>query len=214
MNDDIDDLASQYVDGLVTADEIPALNRSVVLDRASIFESQRQSLMRIDAPSADVPHIDWVVATYRRRRRQRFSLSVAAVAASFVVLSGLVITQVGSDESPDVMTRASDSETALTPYAAAQSVESGDMATSDANREIIDLQSIAEVRELSESIELPAEASAPAEAGQICVTDETQRLITRQARYQGTLVEIYRTSSGGLSVYSQTDCSLVLQLET
>ena len=256
--DDVDDFASGFVDGLVTVDDLPDSIRSSVLARAAVFDRQRQSLLRTDREFAlerrqasdgqrddvDQNDIDRAIAAYRRQQRQRLprSIGLVAAAASFLILSGLVIAQVGSDDSPNIMTEAADMALALSPaeesnatdsnrmssaqtesavddsalatYDGAQTLESDDLTASALDSEIIDIQSIAELQDFSESasMNLLAEQSVQDKSNQLCVTDETLRLITRRARFQGTLVEIYQSPTNGLRVYSQIDCRLIAQL--
>jgi len=253
---DLDDLASRFVDGLLTVDEIPEALRSSVLARAAEFDQLRQSLLRIDS-TVDTNPIDAALAAYRQQRSRRIprSLGTAAAAASILVLSGLVITQIGSDDPQDIMT--SDSESALAMAATDQFApdESGlydsdsmssaktetmpddssldadglpqasnSAASDDLNQEIIDIASVVELQDFASSSQFEelAQESARELASPKCITDGSQRLITRRARFQGILVEIYQfpsktspgTSPARLNVFAQSDCALVASLGT
>jgi hypothetical protein len=158
------------------------------------------------------------------------------------MLSGLVITQLGSTNSADFITTDADmpfsfssadasdnneeNQTGLakTESLADDSTLNGDdpaqtLATNDGNDsvmngQIIEVQSIEELKELSASwpIEDLARESAQETSVTACVTDPAQRLITRRARLRGTLVEIYQTATGSLTVYAQGDCTLIARL--
>lgn len=245
---DLDDLASHVVDGLLATDEIPEAMRSSVLARAATFERHRQSLLRIDT-SIDENQIDRAVTVLRQQRSRRLprALGVTAAAASFLVLSGLVITRFGADDSGDMMT--SDAESAVA-MAAADDLALDGSGVDDASRtitakaesapgdstsdsapaamyadepsaldsEIIDLDSVSELEEFASSLRVEelARESARDLVSPSCVTDGSQRLITRRARFQGVLVEIYQVpagpSSGVLNVFAQSDCTLVASL--
>lgn len=246
---DLDDMASQVVDGSLTTDEIPEAVRTSVLARAAVFEGHRRSLLRIDT-TVDENQIDTAVAAYRRLRSRRLprALGVTAAAASFLMLSGLVITQFASNDSNDMVTSDAESAVALAAtdesaldgsggndasQASAAKAESapGDSTAngappalysddpSEIDGEIIDIDSVSELEQLTSTARLEelARESARDLVSPTCITDGSQRLITRRARFQGIPVEIYQVpsstsagvSSGELNVFSQSDCSLV-----
>lgn len=241
----VDDLASRLVDGLVTEHDIPDPLRIAVLARAELFNRHRQSLLQTKS-TIDDEIVNRALTTYYPGRSRRIPrlISIAAAAVALFVVSGVIITQFGSGESFNLTS--SDSEMALTissadaagdqnpdpmasaktesaakdfspaPYDRAQPVTTIDASPSIMNGEVIEIESVTELQELAKSwpTEELARESALDQSTTTCITDGTQRLITRRARFQGTLVEIYSIPSGGLSVYAQSDCALVARLSS
>lgn len=240
---DVDELASRFVDGFVTEQDIPDSLRSAVLARADLFARHRQLLLQTTSPIDD-EKINQALTIYRQQRLRRLPrlMGIATAAASFLVVSGLVITQFGSGESQNLTSSDSEmalavspaeaasdqahsqmapaksesatDESSLAPYAEDQPLTTIDAFASIMNGEVIEIASVAELEELAKSwpVEDLAEESALDRSKTACITDGTQRLITRRARFQGTLVEIYSSASGGLNLYAQADCDLVARL--
>jgi hypothetical protein len=237
---DVDDLASDVLDGSLSSADIPEALRLSVLARAAIFDQHRQALLDIGS-TIDDESIERAVSVRRQHRSRRVPRFVgyAAAAASFVLLSGLVINQLGNNNSADFIT--TDAQMAFSVSSADEAAvneanqmpstktessanESGlasndvaqtfDTDASVMNGQIIEVQSVGELMELSASwpIEELAQESARETSATTCVTDPDQRLITRRARLQGKLVEIYQTATGGLVVYAQGDCALIARL--
>lgn len=222
--DRIDELASRRLDGDITESEVPAELRSAVNLRTEAFARQRRmlgSVERVIAPET----INRAVAAHRGQRRRRSTGTVAA-AAAVLILAGVGFTRLAANEPSDlsavengaaVMIAPAESADLATRDGADSSVTVAADATTSAEpsaADVIDIESVEELETLSASWPMDDMAKQTAEqtSDAICVEDETQRLITRRARYRGEPVEIYLTDNGVISVYAQSDCSLVVRL--
>lgn len=223
--DRIDELASRRLDGDITESEVPAELRSAVNLRTEAFARQRRILGNVERVIAPET-IDRAVAAHRGQRRRR-STGTMAAAAAVLILAGVGFTRLAANEPSDlsavengaaVMIAPAESADSATRDGADSSVTVAADATTSAEpyaaADVIDIESVEELETLSASwpMEDMAKQTAEQTSDAICVDDETQRLITRRARYRGELVEIYLTDNGVISVYAQSDCSLVVRL--
>lgn len=223
--DRIDELASRRLDGDIPESEVPADVRAAVNLRTEAFARQRLMLGNVDrviSPEA----IERAVAAHRVRRRRR-STGTMAAAAAVLVLAGVGLTRLAANEPSDLSAVESEAAVMIAPAESADSATrdgadasvtvAADASTSAepyAAADVIDIESVEELETLSANWPMDEMAKQTAEqtSDAICVEDETQRLITRRARYRGEPVEIYLTDNGVISVYAQSDCSLVVRL--
>jgi hypothetical protein len=176
---EIDYLASRLVDGEIASDEVPESLQIAVQARASQFNRHRQTMLNFAFPVVETP-ITQALAAHRRQRMRRTSRSagLVAAAASFLVLSGLVIAQFGnSDDSTDIMSASSDTALAITAeesaaqssqdsqlsqksesvvdgsglstYGVEESLNDDEFSTAAESGEIFDIQSVEELEQLS-----------------------------------------------------------------
>lgn len=219
----IDELASRLLDGDIAESEVPTHLRTAVDLRREAFARQRRVLGDVDRAVAQHA-IDRAVASHRAQRRRRSS-GVLAAAAAVLILAGVGFTRLAANEPRDLSAAENGAAVMIAP------AESADSATRDgvdssvapdavtsaepyATADVIDIESLEELETLSASwpMEEMARQSADQTADAICIDDEAQRLITRRARFRGEPVEIYLADNGEISVYAQSDCSLVVRL--
>lgn len=178
---EIDYLASRLVDGEITVNEVPETLQVSVQARASQFSRHRQTMLVFGSPESEMP-ITRALTAHRRQRMRRTSrsASLVAAAASFLVLSGLVIAQFGNgDDTADVMSASPDMALAITPeesaaldnqdsqltqksdsavddsglnaYSMDEPSNDGELNTDDGSDEFFDIQSVEELEQLSAS---------------------------------------------------------------
>lgn len=221
----IDELASRLLDGDISESEVPEPLRTAVNLRSEAFARQRHLLGNFDREVAQHA-IDRAVAAHRAQRRRRSS-GILAAAAAVLILAGVGFTRLAANEPRGLSAVENGTAVMIAP---AESVDSatGDGADSSvtaaadavtsaepyATADVIDIESIEELETLSASWPTDEMAKGTAEqtSDAICIEDEAQRLITRRARYRGEPVEIYLADNGEISVYAQSDCSLVVRL--
>lgn len=230
---DVDELASRLLDGDIAVADVPPELRDDVTRRRETFARHRLALGDI-AESASLETIersvDRALTAYRRQRlvhRPR-SVGVAAAAASILVLAGLGLTRIGSDESLTVadggaaVMIASDTASPSVNDAAKMEQPASAAAPSLAltpDETIVEFESEEELRALSDTWsveEMLLDNPQPDVSSQSevtpCSTEPTTRLLTRNARFRGLPVEIYRAGTGEIIVYAQSDCSVLLRL--
>ncbi|MFM8381607.1 MAG: hypothetical protein ACKOA6_06365 [Actinomycetota bacterium] len=221
----IDDLASRLLDDDIAESEVPAHLRTAVNFRREAFARQRRVLGDVDREVAQHA-IDRAVAAHRAQRRRR-STGVLAAAAAVLTLTGVGFTRLASNEPNDLSAIESGAAVMIAPAETADSstrdgADSSVDAATDAvasaepyaTADVIDIGSLEELETLSASwpMDEMAKQSAEQTSDAVCIEDEAQRLLTRRARYRGEPVEIYLADTGEISVYAQSDCSLVVRL--
>lgn len=224
---DVDELASRLLDGDIVASDVPSSLRDDVTRRMKTFARQRDVLGEITgsiSPATIDRSVDRALSAYRRQRavRRPRIIGVAAAAASILVLAGLGLTRVGSDEpmsfaeagasvmiaSDTVAASANDAAKMDRPAQATPSLA----LTQDAP--IIEFDSADELRSLAEtwSMEELTRESSQQTTVTPCLSEPTARLVTRNARFRGQPVEIYRADTGDITVHAQSDCAVLLRL--
>lgn len=221
----IDELASRLLDGDIAESEVPAHLRTAVNFRRETFARQRRVLGNVDRAVAQQA-IDRAVTAHRAQRRRR-STGILAAAAAVLTLAGVGFTRLATNEPSDlsavenaatVMIAPAETADSATQDGADSSVDAAADAVASAEpyatADVIDIESLEELETLSASwpMDEMAKQSAEQTSDAVCIDDEAQRLITRRARYRGEPVEIYLADNGEISVYAQSDCSLVVRL--
>ena len=221
----IDDLASRLLDGDIAESEVPSHLRAAVDLRKEAFARQRRVLGDIDRAVAQRV-IDRAVASHRAQRRRRSS-GIVAAAAAVLILAGVGFTRLAANEPSDLSAVENGAAVMIAPAESAEAetedgVDSSVTLAADAvvsaepfsTADVIDIESLEELETLSASwpMDEMVKQSAEQTSDAICIEDETQRLITRRARFRGEPVEIYLADNGEISVYAQSDCSLVVRL--
>lgn len=226
-SDRIDELASRLLDGDVSESEVPEQLKAAVTERMEAFARQRRVLGRLDRV---VPReaIDRAVAAHRRQRGRR-STGIVAAAAAVLILAGVGFTRLAVNEPNDLSAEENGVAVMIAPASPGSAdsetrtgVDSSTEAAADAaasvevpgDADVIDIGSLEELETLSANwpMDEMAKQSAKQTSDAICVEDDSQRLLTRRARYRGEPVEIYLADDGVISVYAQADCSLVARL--
>lgn len=224
---DVDELASRLLDGDIVASDVPAELRDDVTRRQEVFARQRRVLGDLtgSASSATIERsLDRALSAYRRQRalRRPRTIGVAAAAASILVLAGLGLTRVGSDEPMSFAEAGASvmiaSDTVATSANDAAKMDQSAMAAPSLaltpDDPLVEFDSAEELRALTDT--WPVEESTPESSQETtvapCLDDPTARLLTRNARFRGQPVEIYRTDTGDITVYAQSDCAVLLRL--
>lgn len=224
---DVDELASRLLDGDIGASDVPSSLRDDVTRRKETFARQRDVLGEITgsiSPATIDRSVDRALSAYRRQRavRRPRTVGVAAAAASILVLAGLGLTRVGSDETMIVAddqasvmitsdTAATGTKDAATMSQSAEATPSPALTPDDP---IVEFDSADELRSLAEtwSVEEFTRESSQQTTVTPCLSEPTTRLLTRNARFRGQPVEIYRADTGDITVYAQSDCAVLLRL--
>lgn len=227
---DVDEMASRLLDGNITVADIPAALRDDVIRRRDAFGRQRQALSDITESRSHIDtnglvdaSVDRAVAAYRRQRalRRPRTIGVAAAAASVLVLAGMGLTRVGSDEPMDfaggeaaVMVASDSVVTSLSDAAKVEQSSAEPSLAPAPDEAIVEFGSAEELRTFSEAWtpDEPRQESSLESTVAPCQTDPAVRLLTRNARFRGRPVEIYRADTGDIIVYAQSDCSVLLRL--
>lgn len=221
---DIDELASRLLDRDIDASDVPSALRDDVLRRQETFARQRRALAASTesiSPATLERSIGHALSALRRQRaaRRPGAVGIAAAAASVLVLAGLGLTRVGSDEPMDfadggasvmISSEAAANDVAkMEPSAAA--VPSLALTPDDP---IIEFDSEEELRALADTwpVEESTQDSEQQTTVASCLNEPTVRLLTRDARFRGQPVEIYRADTGDITVYAQSDCAVLLRL--
>lgn len=224
---DVDELASRLLDGDIVASDVPPALRDDVTRRQETFARQRRILGDISGSisSATIDRsLDRALSAYRRQRalRRPRVLGVAAAAASILVLAGLGLTRLTSEEpmrfaeaGASVMI-ASDT-TAASVNDAAKMDQSAVPAPSLAltpDDPLVEFDSAEELRALADtwSVDEFTQENTQSTTLAPCLSEPTARLLTRNARFRGQPAEIYRTDTGDITVYAQSDCAVLLRL--
>lgn len=227
--DSVDEWASRLLDGDIVATDVPPALRGDVARRMETFSRQRHALAEIDGLASDTAlerAVDRGLAAHRRQQfvRRPRAFGVAAAAASVLVLAGLGLTRVGSDEPVDLadgeaaVMSAADASTPMA-YSDAPKMEQATTVAEPSlaltpDESIVAFESEEELRTLSETWSFDAltrESSQQTEAVP-CLSEPMIRLVTRNALFRGQPVEVYLADSGDIIVYALSDCSVLLRL--
>lgn len=230
---DVDEFASRLLDGDIVMADVPPALRDDVTRRRETFARQRLALGDITGSASQDTierSVDRALTAYRRQRmvRRPRVIGVAAAAASILVLAGLGFTRIGSDEpltvadggaavmvASDTVSPSVSEATKMDPLAAAAAPSLAlspedtivEFESADELRVLVDGWSVDVMRQ-----EFPHEDTSSQSMSAPCSSEPTAQLLTRNARFRGQPVEIYRADTGDIIVYAQTDCAVLLRL--